>query len=144
MICLQLAVTSRHYMHALTQLRWTGGQAVPPGYNARPKLVARAVSHDNVAESIDMSDVDRHRFSNYAAGLEPASAACSRIRRVVLRRYFCRVAPIRTLPVRRVRSVPGGLVGTEKCWRNLVWVLCLCKCLASSVHILLTLQICVA
>jgi hypothetical protein len=33
--------------------------------------VAPTVSHENVAKSTDMSDVDRHLFGNYAAGLKP-------------------------------------------------------------------------
>jgi len=56
------------------------------------------------------------------------STACSRIRRVVLRPSSCRVAPIRTPPVRRVCRHPVGWWMPEKVWRNLVGGARLCKC----------------
>jgi hypothetical protein len=50
--------------------------------------VALTVSHEHVAKSIDMSDVDRHLFGKERCGLEAIRAARSRIRRVVLRQVF--------------------------------------------------------
>jgi hypothetical protein len=54
--------------------RHCGGRAGRPFHldiSLTPKLWALTVSHDHVAKSIDMSDVDRHLFGNYAAGLKP-------------------------------------------------------------------------
>jgi hypothetical protein len=78
------------------------------------KLVALTVSHDNVAKSIDMSDVDRHRFGYYAAGLKAPS--CSAFA------HTASCPPARFLPGRADPDpsgssrmlAPCGLVGAEK------------------------------
>jgi hypothetical protein len=77
----------------------------------------------------------------YAAGQGPMRAACSRIRRIVLRQVFLpgRADPDPSGSSRSTASC--GLVDAEKVWRNLVGLFLLCKCLFRLVHNSLTLRI---
>lgn len=101
-------------MHALTPLRWTGGQTVPPGF------IAGAETCGISGEPRSRGEIDRHvrcrppSFWQLRCGAKPIRAACSRIRRVVLRQGFLpgRADPDPSGSSRM--SAPCGLVGARK------------------------------
>lgn len=122
-----------------TPLRWTGGQAVPPGY-----MACVETRDTGRFKPLLSGEIDRHvRYrpgkilAIYAACMGTC-AACSRIRRVVLRHFFLpgRADPDPSGSSRM--SAPCGRVGAVKVWRNLVGHALLCKCQPCSIHITLT------